>query len=54
MKLKIKRIDKWSAVAARRTPSVRAITSKAVTTTAVAFKAVSSNIYIKYSFVFQI
>jgi len=52
--LKIKRIEKGSEVATRRTPSIKAITSKAVTTTAVAIKAVSPNIYIKYTFVFQV
>jgi hypothetical protein len=54
MKLKIKRIDKGSGVATRRTPSIKAITSKAVTTKAVAIKAVFPNMYIKYSFVFQV
>ena len=53
--MKIKRIEKGSEVATRRTTSIKAITtSKAVTTTAVAIKAVSPNICIKYSFVFQV
>lgn len=52
--MKIKRIEKRSEVATRRTPSIKAITSKAVIIIAVAIKAVSPNIYIKYSFVFQV
>jgi len=47
MKLKIKRIEKGSEVVTRRTPNVKAITSKAVIIIAVAIQAVSPNIYIK-------